>query len=470
MLNPNLLPDKPRNKTPIIKNSLSKKDFPLIKRRKVSWGTKNIQEYIKENSIDSQNILSPINEKIPGSPSDMDISEAESLIMPNFKPLTRKNAMHLIMEFEAKVDEIDSEIHESITREIESYEEEKNIINTEVQETSRSFDGPNSQIGKKNLLAPVKEESESIHSSGGLIEKATKIQPFCHELDRENANILSKDTANNDDSPVVSLRNIEWAFPPMAAFEKPTIKCDLYNLAELKEKEIRDEKEIIALTEKTQIYLEKLKKITKNIEKPNKLYEEYENHLNQISSKDYKPSEAIDQVQSPRKAWLQTYTKRFSNGSITYFRHQEFIKGHIMLKYLIISFDNREGRNIIDYHLYVPFKNEDLQKLFRHAFEDYKNRLEIYDRHEALKKISDYWINFLKFSDNFEVMQLAFDYASIKYLQSKFVLKGNIFGKDWVYELSYAEIDTNWDIIASVGNEVQASSYSCIPDYVDKKK
>ncbi|OMJ93896.1 hypothetical protein SteCoe_3091 [Stentor coeruleus] len=454
-------PYRQRHESPDTKNSPSVKDCTLVKKRKVSWGSKSIKKFIKGNSIASQNLTSPIeDQKISESSSDMELSDVEGVIVSNFEPKIRKNATQLIAEFEGKDNEEDLKKHGDLMMNIENHNE-KAGFNDEMQKSCRPFADPKYQKAGKCLLTPVKEESESIHSSGDLIEKVTKTQPFCRKLNLENPSISSKDQINNNIYPIVSLKNLQWTFPPIPKLQKlNTITCDRYNLSELKNKLIQCKNDEKTISDNTEKYLKKLKTITQNIEETNKLYANFQNFLNEISSKTLKSGEIKAQDLPPRKRWSQTYIQKFNNGSITYYKHNEFLLDHPLLKRLIIFFDNRGGRDIIGYNLYKFFDNKDIQTIFHYAFEDYKRRLEILERQDILEKISEYWIRFLRFSENFEAMQLAFGYEEIEFRQSKFVLKGSIFRKNWVYELTYAEIDTNWDIVTSVGKEIQGTMTS----------
>lgn len=170
----------------------------------------------------------------------------------------------------------------------------------------------------------------------------------------------------------------------------------------------------------------------------------------------------IDFSTSPYKSderWVKTWTKLDIGNVFTYFRHLGSYYLNEILSKLVISVCRTSANKIfIDYELFQCFNCQDLNKIwegFKNFFIKLLTDLSI---DEILEKSSRAWVNFVEFSDKFEVFKISFDYDNLYILDRCFKLNGSVYGKRWEYLCTFYNLIEGVDILEEISKVIQDST------------
>ena len=339
-------------------------------------------------------------------------------------------------------------------------------------------------------LTPVKEESESIHSSGDnkslnyysscpiqpsrpLTNHISEITPS-HNLCMPNTEKLSPSKLTLSfieeyyNSYLQSCKQIDWGtkeknvkpgicisseinHDSVEEYEQILLaKRSEVRLTLEKQQELIDKKnEYDALRQTIQGIIIDLKKFTHvncnpsiNTEEFNRLYKEM-------------LGESIESIPLSQR-WEQTVQIRETEYELTAFRHVKFMHQSAMTSQLIIIFTNCKQGLHLEFKRLKEFGCKDLNKISDKFFNFLERALVGRNMQDILYNASNFWHSFLNFEKSFETMELAIGYTQIIAEDCQYQIRGKFADKEWEYFSTYASIETTWDILTDISNLISS--------------
>lgn len=393
---------------PIPKKSVNMKiTDSLQSKKKVSWGLTK-----KKDSL-----------------SDMEICEVDPIPKELPNPVQKRSIFQLFSEFNLKSSNL------SFPPQLDPYRVNKNIL---VQPTPRS-------------LAPVVEESESNQSSGQNISKKNNY---------ENLGPNFKHSSKGCD--LMGLKKIVWC-ENKGKNNGLEVRFDK-SFKENKENSIQYwrgqldisrnsffefQKEcfkVLTIAECIQTKLEMLNKAQRIVEPSNSLL---------IFQDFYKNIDFASQPYKFEERWIKTWTKPFPGKVVAYYRHLgSYFLNEIISKLVISIWKTSGNNNSVDIELFKSFNLKNLQSIW----EGYKpfliKILASMPIDEIFEQASRYWINFVEFSDQYELFDRSFNYDRLDIEERCFKLSGNFSGKSWTYFCTYCHLAEGLDIMEEILKEI----------------
>jgi hypothetical protein len=427
--------------------------------KRVSWGSKRIKKYFQD---DNESLSSIENTISPQSNSDMDLSCSESSPCGfDFVPNKRRTGIQLISEFESKSPEI-----WNVKKKIPVLLKENiKLIDTTTDSSLKTISEPENSLKFKNnmsmsittpqklFLTPVKEESESAHSSGNNyiklpMTKSTNDPGLLNNLidfESHPYDMLYKSSMEWEKSNSAKPKNQFLIYNPQDQGLKNEIITELNELKkseETKSKCLQDYNKFL----ESQIHIIKL---TDDLKKINSFDPDFlspeEYLIKQLKSK---LSQTIDNVPMDQR-WVETCSTSMHDSKVVSYKHVRTLEDSFLSE-LVIIVSTGPGRLQMSLKLFRSFELEDLNRLCR-SFLQFLVDFLAYDKlEEVLQAASHYWCSFIKFSKSFEKMYLCIGYDTLDIQRNKFTVQGSFNTKRFEYTTPFASIDVYTDIFTEV--------------------
>jgi hypothetical protein len=451
---------------------------------KVSWGTKHIKDYIIESSLNSQDIPSQTFAITPESPKDMETSQDSPSPAPEVLPNFRRPISQLFSEFDP-ASWIPSKcvgLNEIVSCSIQICENEKeNYESSQLKKNRNSMKnyGFNDKASPKvALLTPVREESESAHSSGeNLIKKNANFSDSSENGSKfmTEPNSISGYSGNAkgsskkfevflaDYKSKVIESNESFRFINSAIRPMPQITWKSYSNKHsvspapdfTKKRQLEKMHENLAVSlQEMDCLIEQNKKCKEKM----KVYEESQQKLQEIIQDLQNPiqidrsfgeffifNEGPIEKYSANQRWKITS----KTSTLIFYRHLSTFQDNQCVSNLLLKLFLRNEGFSVKFELLKAFSNDNLNKMFNVYFDFVASLVEFRPVEDILSILSSRWLTFIKFTESLEKLKLAVDYDLIIGNRST-TIQGSLFGQSWNYNISYSSLDIYWDIFNEV--------------------